>query len=81
MFSKHAPRPSATVVAADTFGSGVIKSDTDHRVYRDYGWANQILLATSEDDMSFRSREFIMRWVRRGEQVPGQAHHARHVIG
>jgi hypothetical protein len=37
MFSKHAPRPSATVVAADTFGSGVIKSDTDHRVYRDYG--------------------------------------------
>ena len=37
LWSKAAPRPSGTAVASDVFAAGVIKSDTDHRIYRDVG--------------------------------------------
>lgn len=37
MWSEAAPRPSGSVVSSDIFATGIIKSDTDHRVFRDVG--------------------------------------------
>ena len=37
LWSRAAPRPTGTVVASDIFAAGLIKSDTDHRVFRDDG--------------------------------------------
>ena len=37
VWSEAAPRPTGTVVASDIFAAGLIKSDTDHRVFRDDG--------------------------------------------
>ena len=48
LYSLGAPRPSGTVIAADVFSSGFIKSDTDFRVFRDDGDVPGIDLAFVE---------------------------------
>ena len=37
MWSEAAVRPSGSVLSSDVFNTGLIKSDTDLRVYRDFG--------------------------------------------
>ena len=39
VWSEAAPRPTGTVVASDIFAAGLIKSDTDHRVFETTGRA------------------------------------------
>jgi len=48
-FAKSAPRPHGAVIAQDLFATGLLQSDTDYRIFRDYGQVVGIDLAFYKD--------------------------------
>lgn len=66
----HVPHPSAQVAAEEIFQSGIIPSDTDFRIFRDFGHVPGLDFAhnrngyryhTKYDNIDFLSPEFLQR--------------------
>ena len=66
LWSRSAPRPSGTVIASDIFASGLISSDTDHRIWRDVGDAPGFDFAFLEKTRDYHTPRDALRNVRSG---------------
>ena len=53
-YAKSAPHPFASVIGQEIFQSGVIPSDTDFRIYRDYGNLPGMMVYGERSNLEFR---------------------------
>ena len=66
MWSDASRKPVGTVVASDVFAAGLIASDTDHRIFRDFGDVPGIDFAWVEHTQAYHTPRDTLRLVRPG---------------
>ena len=66
MWSEASRKPSGTVVASDVFAAGLIASDTDHRIFRDFGDVPGIDFAWVENTQAYHTPRDTLALVRPG---------------
>ena len=66
MWSEASRKPVGTVVASDVFSAGLIASDTDHRIFRDFGDVPGIDFAWVEHTQAYHTPRDTLSLVRPG---------------